>query len=149
MIILDTNVVSEFMTSPPSAAVLNWMNTQDPASLYITAISIAEISFGLHAMPPGQRRRLLEDRFERFIETAFPSRVLRFDEAAARVFGEIKAHRRTIGRPVSDFDGQIASITRVHGYGLATRNLADFEHCLLDLIDPFAFDGEPTVSGDA
>ena len=141
MIILDTNVVSEFMTSPPSTAVLDWMNSQEPASLYITAISIAEISFGLHAMPHGQRRRLLEDRFERFIAAAFPSRVLHFDEAAARIFGEVKAHRRQIGRPVSDCEGQIASIARVHGYGLATRNLADFEHCLVDLIDPFAFHG--------
>ena len=72
---------------------------------------------------------------------AFPSRVLHFDEAAARVFGEIKAYRRKIGRPLGDFDGQIAAIVRVHGYGLATRNLDDFEHCLVDLIDPFAFDG--------
>lgn len=119
MIVLDTNVVSEFMTSPPSPAVRDWMNAQEPASLYITAISIAEISFGLHAMPQGQRRRLLEDRFERFIETAFPSRVLHFDEAAARIFGEVKAHRRQIGGPVSDFDGQIASIARVHGSGYA------------------------------
>ena len=141
MIILDTNVVSEFMTSPPSAAVLKWMNAQEPATLYITSISVAEISFGLHAMPRGRRRRLLEERFERYIDVAFPSRVLHFDEAAARVFGEIKAYRRKIGRPLGDFDGQIAAIARVHGYGLATRNLDDFEHCLVDLIDPFAFDG--------
>lgn len=138
MIILDTNVVSEFMTSPPATAVLEWLNSQEPASLYITSISVAEICFGLQAMPQGRRRRLLEDRFERFISQAFSSRVLRFDEAAARIFGEIKAYRKRIGRPLSDFDGQIAAIARVHEFAIATRNLADFEHCLVDLIDPFA-----------
>ena len=138
MIILDTNVVSEFMTSPPPAEVLEWLNAQDPVSLFLTSISVAEICFGLHAMPQGRRRRLLEDRFERFIATAFSSRLLHFDEAAARVFGEIKAYRRNIGRPLSDFDGQIAAIARVHRFSIATRNLADFEDCLVDLIDPFA-----------
>ena len=138
MIILDTNVVSEFMTSPPSAEVLEWLNAQDPSALYLTSISVAEICFGLHAMPQGRRRRLLEERFERFIATAFPARLLFFDEAAGRVFGEIKAHRRSIGRPLGDFDGQIAAIARVHRFAIATRNLADFEHCLVELIDPFA-----------
>ena len=140
MIILDTNVVSEFMTSPPSPVVLEWLNAQEPASLYITSISVAEICFGLQAMPQGRRRRLLEDRFEQFIAAAFSSRLLRFDEAAARVFGEIKAYRKKIGRPLSDFDGQIAAIARVHGFSIATRNLADFEHCLVDLVNPFSLD---------
>ena len=138
MIILDTNVVSEFMTSPPSTAVLEWLNAQEPSSLYISSISVAEICFGLQAMPQGRRRKLLEDRFDRFISQAFSSRVLRFDEAAARIFGEIKAYRKRIGRPLSDFDGQIAAIARVHGFAIATLNLGDFEHCLVDLIDPFA-----------
>ena len=138
MIILDTNVVSEFMTSPPSERVLEWLNAQDPATLYLTSISVAEICFGLHAMPRGMRRRLLENQFERFVATAFSSRLPHFDEAAARVFGEIKAYRRSIGRPLSDFDGQIAAIARIHQFSVATRNLADFEDCLIDLIDPFA-----------
>ena len=137
MIILDTNVVSEFMTSPPSTAVLEWLNAQEPTALYMTSISVAEICFGLNAMHQGRRRRLLEDRFERFIAAAFSSRLLHFDEAAARVFGEIKAYRKSIGRPLSDFDGQIAAIARVHRFSIATRNLSDFDHCLVDLIDPF------------
>ena len=149
MIILDTNVVSEFMTSPPSTAVLDWMNAQEPESLFMTSISVAEICFGLRAMPEGRRRRLLEDRFEQFIAAAFSSRMLRFDEAAARVFGEIKAYRKKIGHPLSDFDGQIAAIARVQGFSLATRNLADFEDCLVDLVDPFAFGGSGSMVHDA
>ena len=139
MIILDTNVLAEFMTSPPSEAVVEWLNAQDPVSLYITSISIAEICYGLQVLPEGKRRRLLEDRFELFIALAFASRILNFDEFAARVYGELKAYRKKIGRPLSDFDGQIAAIARTHGFSLATRNVKDFEHCLVELIDPFSF----------
>ena len=139
MIILDTNVLAEFMTSPPSEAVVEWLNAQDPVSLYITSISIAEICYGLQVLPEGKRRRLLEDRFELFIALAFASRILNFDEFAARVYGELKAYRKKIGRPLSDFDGQIAAIARTHGFKLATRNVKDFEHCLVELIDPFSF----------
>lgn len=139
MIILDTNVLAEFMTSPPSEAVAEWLNAQDSVSLYITSISIAEIVYGLQVMPEGKRRRLIEDRFEQFIAMAFASRVLNFDESAARAYGEIRAYRKKIGRPLSDFDGQIAAIARTHGFSLATRNVRDFEHCLVELVNPFSF----------
>ncbi len=138
MIILDTNVLAEFMTSPPSDAVVDWLNVQNTMSLYVTSISIAEICYGLQVMPEGKRRRLLEDRFEQFIARAFASRLLNFDETAARIYGEIKAYRKKIGRPLSDFDGQIAAIARTHGFSLATRNVTDFEHCLIELINPFS-----------
>ena len=139
MIILDTNVLAEFMNSPPSETVVGWLNAQDPVSLYITSISIAEVCYGLQAMPEGRRRRLLEDRFEQFIVKAFTSRILNFDESAARIYGELRAYRKKIGRPLNNFDGQIAAIARTHGFSLATRNVRDFEHCLVELINPFNF----------
>ncbi len=139
MIILDTNVISEFMTSPPASSVLEWLNRQDSLTLYLTTISIAEIGFGLRIMPMGKRRRLLEERFEQFVSTAFESRILNFDEAAARKYGEIKGHRREIGCPLSDFDGQIAAIARVNDFVIATRNTKDFEACGVELINPFHF----------
>jgi len=77
---------------------------------------------------------------EQFIAMAFASRILNFDESAARVYGELRAYRKKIGRPLSDFDGQIAAIARTHGFSLATRNVKDFEHCLVELINPFTFD---------
>ena len=137
MIILDTNVVSEFMTSPPDAAVLNWLNAQETTSLYLSTITIAEIGFGLNVMPPGKRRRLLRERFEQFIATAFDQRILSFDQDAARIYGEILGHRREIGRPMSNFDGQIAAIARSRDFGLATRNVKDFEECQILLVNPF------------
>jgi len=138
MIILDTNVVSEFMSPPPATSVVAWLNAQHTANLYLTSISIAEISFGLRVMPEGKRRRQLGERFERFLAVAFDSRVLPFEDDAARIYGDIRGHRRELGQPMSNFDGQIAAIARSHGFALATRNIKDFQHCGLELIDPFA-----------
>ena len=137
MIVLDTNVVSEFMTSAPAEPVLAWLNDQDAAQLYFTSVSIAEIAFGLWVMPDGRRRRLLTDRFEQFLGTAFESRILSFDQDAARAYGEIRGHRQEQGHPVSNFDAQIAAIARTRGFAVATRNTRDFADCGLDLINPF------------
>ena len=138
MIILDTNVVSEFMTSPPADPVLNWLNAQDTTLLYLSTITIAEIGFGLSVMPAGKRRRLLSERFEQFVATAFDQRILSFDEDAARIYGEILCHRREIGPPMSTLDGQIAAIARSRDFGVATRNVKDFEECQIVLVNPFS-----------
>lgn len=137
MIILDTNVISEFMTSPPAASVLNWLNAQDAATLYMTTISIAEICYGLEALPDGKRRRLLTERFDQFMTMAFSARILPFDEKAARLYGNIMSDRRKMGRPMSSLDGQIAAIARAHGFAVATRNVKDFSDCQIELINPF------------
>ncbi|MCF7996041.1 MAG: type II toxin-antitoxin system VapC family toxin [Chromatiaceae bacterium] len=105
--------------------------------MYLTAVSIAEIEFGLLALPKGNRRRLLAARFEQFVEVAFGERVLAFDEPAAHLYGRIRAERRARGRPISNFDAQIAAIVRANSVRLATRNVKDFDGCSLELINPF------------
>jgi predicted nucleic acid-binding protein len=137
MIVLDTNVVSDFMTSPPAPSVRQWLNAQASGGLYLTTVSIAEIEFSLTVLPEGKRRRLLASRFEQFVELAFGERILPFDEPAAHLYGRLQAARRARGRPMSNFDAQIAAIARAKSFRLATRNVKDFEGCGLDLINPF------------
>ena len=129
------------MKVAPSGVVLNWLNDQDPIFIFVSVISIAEISFGINVLPDGKRRRNLAVSFDRFIEAGFQSRILNFDEAAARVYGGVMAHRRSIGRPMSVPDGQIASIALMNQFALATRNIKNFEDCDLTLIDPFTNGG--------
>ena len=137
MIILDTNVISEMMKTTPSGTVLDWLNAQDAASLYVTTITLAEIGYGLRLLPDGQRRRLLVERFDRFIARALEQRILSFDEPAARAYGNIMGHRKELGRPISVTDGQIAAIARSKGFGIATRNIKDFDDSQIALIDLF------------
>ena len=68
---------------------------------------------------------------------AFNGRVLVFDEAAGDAFGWIMATRRAVGRPMSNFDAQIAAITRVMDAFLVTRNGTDFDRCGVRVINPF------------
>lgn len=137
MILLDTNVVSEVMAPAPAGAVLEWLNGADAATLYLSTVTVAEIGYGLSVLPAGKRRRLLEERFEEFVERGFEQRVLPFDYPAARLYGGLMAKRREIGRPMSIADGQIAAIARAHRFAIATRNVRDFEECGLEIVDPF------------
>lgn len=107
--------------------------------LFLTTITIAEIGYGLRIMPRGKRRRSLEQGFERILTEAFLGRILEFDEAAARRFGDIMGRRKEMGRPLSTLDGQIAAIAQAHGGAVATRNVRDFVECGVDIIDPYTF----------
>jgi hypothetical protein len=138
MMLLDTNVLSEFLLARPNEAVLDWFSGQAMGDLHTSSVTVAEMVYGLRIMPEGQRREGLEARFEAFIHEAFSGRILGFDEAAARTYGGIMASRRSLGRPMTVPDGQIAAIARVHGLRLVTRNIRDFEGVGLDLVDPFA-----------
>ena len=121
--------------------VLRWLEDQDPQGLYLSTVTIAEIIYGIQALPDGRRSNELQDRFWSFVERGFEQRTLDFDTPAAAEYGRIMAQRRKTERPMSVRDGQIAAITLRHRMALATRNTRDFEDCGLELIDPFAQSG--------
>lgn len=137
MILLDTDVVSAVMKPSSPAEVVAWLDGQPTDTLYLSSVTIAEVRFGLEVLPGGKRRRGLEDRFERFVADGFAYRVLPFDEKAARRYGELRARRRRLGRPMSVLDGQIAAIARAHRLAVATGNVRDFEECGLEIVNPF------------
>lgn len=139
MILLDTNVVSEVMKSRPVEAVVAWLNEQQSEKLYVSAITIGEIAYGLRILPDGKRRAGLRERFERFVALAFEQRVLAYDESAARIYGELMGDRKELGYPMSVPDGQIAAIARLNHLAVATRNVQDFENCGIEIVNPFEF----------
>ena len=137
MIILDTNVVSELMRPVATPAVLEWLSKQSPDDLHNNAITLAEILYGIELLPTGKRKSDLLAGAERLFEVVLGGRVLPFDEHAARQFSRIAAGRRGHGRPIAEFDAQIAAIAQVHSAALATRNTSDFEDCGVRLINPW------------
>ena len=138
MVVIDTNVVSELMHPAGDPAIASWIAERPTSSLFLTAVSEAELRFGLAIMPLGKRRDGLAAGLERMLRTGFANRVLPFDSAAARAYAEIAAARRAAGRPLSQADGQIAAIARCQGMQLATRNVRDFEGTGVSLIDPWS-----------
>ena len=137
MIVLDTNVVSELMRPQPSAEVVVWLTAQDAPGLRTTAITVAEISYGIRRLPRGRRRDgLAAIAGELF--AGFSDQVLAFDEHTAERYAEIVVQRDRAGRPIDGFDAQIAAICLSHQATLATRNTRDFEHTGITTIDPWA-----------
>lgn len=137
MIVIDTNIISELMKPTPMPSVIDWIDSQDTADIFITTITIAEISYGITVLPEGNRKINLEDAFSKTLNEAFKHRVLSFDEAAAHCYGNLMGHRKLLGRPMSIPDGQIAAIAISHHFSLATRNVRDFANCELEIINPF------------
>ena len=117
---------------------MTWLNEQDASVLYLTAVTIAEIRYGLRILPRGKRRQALEEGFERILAEGFTGRILPFDETSAHRYGEVMGRRKEIGRPLSILDGQIAAIAWVNGFSIATRNVEDFIDCGVEVINPFA-----------
>ena len=137
MIVADTNVVSELMRAEPSPAVRSWVLARGRDEVRITAITVAEVLYGIERLPDGRRKAALRDAasevFDRFTEDVLP-----FDTAAAMVYPEIVSHRDRQGTPISGYDAQIASICRARDARLATRNVKDFAGVGIALVDPWA-----------
>jgi len=142
VILLDTNILSEFMRSQPSPKVLSWLDEQPASEVFTSAISRAEIELGLLLMPPGKHQKALSQAAGAMFAEDFAGRCLPFDEEAAGHYAAIVSTRTRAGRPISVEDAQIAAIALAHRMPLATRNIADFEGIDgLELVNPW---NEPT-----
>ena len=137
MILLDTNVVSELMRPGPSAAVTQWIASQPASGLYTSCVTQAEILHGIQLLPAGRRRHALEAAAALMFDQDFQGRVLPFGVDAARAYARIAASRQRMGRPISQFDAQIAAIAFSAGADLATRNAADYDRCGVRVINPW------------
>ena len=140
MIVVDTNVVSELMRPTPATTVMRWFAAQDSVSLYLTAVTEAELRLGAAILPAGQRRDRLTAEVEAVVREDFAGRVLPFDSAAARAYAAIAASRRSTGRPIPAADCQVAAIARARDAAVATRDTAHFEACGVVVIDPWSVD---------
>jgi len=136
MIVLDTNVVSELMRAEPAAAVLAWLQRNSGGGLHTTAVTVAEIRYGIARLPEGRRRETLHQAANE-IFAAFPRQVLSFDLAAANAYADVVTVREGLGAPIDGFDAQIAAICRSQAATLATRNTKDFANTGIAVIDPW------------
>jgi toxin FitB len=137
MIVLDTNVLSEILRPVPEPRVVEWLSEQPRASVFTTTITRGEILYGIQVLPAGKRRNGLWNAAMQIFDVDLDGQVLGFDSAAADDYAEISAARRVAGRPISQFDAQIAGITLSRGAQLATRNVRDFDGCGFEVINPW------------
>jgi toxin FitB len=137
MIILDTNVISEPLRPSGDEAVLNWLDQQDIETLYLTAITVAELRFGIAALPLGKRKRSLNDDFEDRILSLFSGRILAFDEGGTVDYARIRSTARSTGKAIGVTDAFIAAIAARHGFTIATRDVSPFKAAGIPVINPW------------
>lgn len=136
MIVADTNVVSEVMRPGGNDVVTARVLGRPRGELHLTALTVAEILYGVERLPDGRRKdRLAVVAAEVF--AAFPGRVLPFDEPAAAEYATLVDGRDRVGRPVATVDAQLAAICRGRGASLATRNVRDFDDTGITVVDPW------------
>lgn len=137
MIVLDTNVVSELMKASPDESVVGWVAAQPAALLHVASITQAEILHGILLLPAGRKRAAIQAAAEAMFAAEFAGRILPFASDAAADYARIAADRRKAGRPISQFDAQIAAIALSSRATIATRNVAHFEGCGVRVLDPW------------
>jgi toxin FitB len=137
VIVLDTNVVSELMRHPAEPNVVTWVDQQPTSDVYLTAITTAELLYGIARLPDGRRRETLADLVQQLVEEDFAGRILPFDGDAASHYAQIVTARETRGLPISMPDAQIAAICRLHSADLVTRNVKDFAHTGIQTVNPW------------
>lgn len=137
MIVLDTNVISELWKLEPDANVLAWIDAQAIETLCLSAITVAELRYGIAAMPEGRRRTIYQQRLENEVLPNFAGRVLAFDLDTSKTYAELMARARTEGKAIAKADGYIAATAAAHRLMVATRDTSPFEAGGLEVINPW------------
>jgi len=137
MIILDTNVISEPLRQAPEGKVIEWINAQALDTLYLSAITVAELRFGMASLPAGKRRKTLQESLEKQVLPLFTGRVLPFDMPASQAYGKLMAKARAAGMAIGNADGYIAAMAAANGMMVATRDFSPFEAAGVGVINPW------------
>jgi toxin FitB len=137
MILIDTNVISELWKAEPNPGVLAWVDAQTVETLYLSAITVAELRFGLATMPEGKRRTIYQERLENEVLPTFTGRVLPFDLDASKAYADLMARAKAEGKAIGKADGYIAATASACGFMVATRDISPFEVAGLKIVNPW------------
>ncbi|MBI3147300.1 MAG: type II toxin-antitoxin system VapC family toxin [Betaproteobacteria bacterium] len=137
MILIDTNVISELWKIDPNARVWAWLDAQAVETLFLSAITAAELRFGVAMMPEGKRRAVYQDRLEREVLPVFAGRVLPFDLDAAQAFATLMARAKAAGKAICQADGYIAATAAARALTVAARDVAPFQAAGLTVVNPW------------
>lgn len=137
MILLDTNVISEPLRREPEPGVIEWIDAQALETLYLSAITVADLRSGIALLPAGKRRTSLQESLERRVLPLFSGRVLPFDLPCTQTYSEIIAKTQKVGLAIATADGFIAATAVANGFAIATRDTSHFEAAEVAVINPW------------
>lgn len=137
MILLDTNVVSEPLRHAPEPRVIDWIDAQPLETLFLSAVTVAELRAGVALLPAGRRRAGLQENLEKRVLPLFAGRVLSFDITCTQAYAELMTKARAAGLAIATADGYIAAIAAANGLAVATRDTSPFEAAGAAVINPW------------
>ena len=135
-VLLDTCVLSELQRPKSALRVRTRVAEIEPNNLYLSVISVGELTKGIALLPASERRRHLA-AWLLGLEQRFAAQILPVDTEVARLWGELTAHARLRGVQIPAAGGQIAATARRHGLHVMTRNTEDFAATGAPIIDPW------------
>jgi toxin FitB len=135
--ILDTNVISELVTIQPDPSVIGWIKNVDPDDVYLSVITIGELKKGIATMPTSQRKTVLENWLMDDLLVRFQDHLLSIDTDVMMKWGSLIARMETIGKPMPAIDSLLAATAALNEYTLVPRNVRDFEHTGILLLNPW------------
>jgi toxin FitB len=137
VILLDTSVVSEPLRAAPDTRVIEWIDAQPLETLFLSAITVAELRAGVAQLLAGKRRTGLHDSLEKKVLPLFAGRVLPFDQACTQAYAALMATARKAGLAIASADGYIAAIAAANGLAVASRDTGPFKAAGAAVIDPW------------
>lgn len=135
--LLDTNVVSEWVKLNPNPGLVTWLANTDEDSMFLSAVTVAELCYGIERMPKGRRRDKLIAWYENDLPFRFEGRILPIDTAVAHTGGKVIAQAEAAGRRVETMDAFLAATAMTHGLTLVTRNSSHFHRVVKSLLNPW------------
>ena len=137
--ILDTNVISELVAAQPDENVARWIESIDPQTVYLSVITVGELKKGIEKLPDSRRKPVLEDWLVNDLLVRFQDQLLPIDSSTMLAWGALVARMEAIGKPMPAIDSLIAATALHRGYTLCTRNVGDFEHAGISLLNPWEY----------
>ncbi|MFO7170724.1 MAG: type II toxin-antitoxin system VapC family toxin [Chloroflexota bacterium] len=135
--LLDTNVISELVSKRPNQGVIDWIDQRDPASIYISAITIGEIRKGVEKLPASRRREQVTAWLENDLLIRFQGRIAEITTEVMLTWGVLTGRLESEGNPMPAIDSLLAAIALQGSYALVTRNDEDFKHTGITVINPW------------
>ena len=135
--LLDTNVVSEWMKPHPNPGVVTWLGDVDEDRVFLSVITLTELRYGIERMPPGHRRKRLDEWLQEELPLRFEGRILSIDPAVADACGRVVARSEAVGRRLEAMDTFLAATAEIHRLTLVTRNTSDFQPTVKGVLNPW------------
>ncbi len=135
--LLDTNVISELVTKKPNPRVIAWVDSLEPNSIYLSAVTIGELRKGIEKLTDSARKAALSDWLRGDLLVRFAGRILPLDVAVMLSWGELTGRLERVGRPLPAIDSMIAALAIHHNCALVTRNENDFQETPVNILNPW------------